>query len=158
MKPHIDKARILLQPYTKRVHRHYRNAKKTVSLYHHQAQENIHHMLKNHHITKPYATKELAWYLASALLALPVIFLVNLVSDFGRKKPKKHSHRHHTSHTRRRAKRAHSDKWSSMRPLYIFQLNQRSHVSVPSHCNIQGVGCPGFWDAKHNIQRFWISN
>ncbi|XP_004242832.2 WEB family protein At5g16730, chloroplastic-like isoform X1 [Solanum lycopersicum] len=111
MKPHIDKARILLQPYTKRVHRHYRKAKKTVSLYHHQAQENIHHMLKNHHITKPYATKELAWYLASALLALPVIFLLNLVSDFGRsKKPKKHSHRHHTSHTRRRAKRAHSDK------------------------------------------------
>uniref|UniRef100_M1CSZ1 Uncharacterized protein n=1 Tax=Solanum tuberosum TaxID=4113 RepID=M1CSZ1_SOLTU len=76
-----------------------------------KAQENIHHMLKNHHITKPYATKELAWYLASALLALPVIFLLNLVSDFRRsKKPKKHSHRHHTSHTRRRAKRAHPDK------------------------------------------------
>lgn len=111
MKPHIDKARILLQPYTKKVHRHYRKVKKTVSLYHHQAQENIHHMLKNHHITKPYATKELAWYLASALLALPVIFLLNLVSDFRRsKKPKKHSHRHHTSHTRRRAKRAHPDK------------------------------------------------
>ncbi|KAK6783930.1 hypothetical protein RDI58_017384 [Solanum bulbocastanum] len=110
MKPHIDKARILLQPYTKKVHRHYRKVKKTVSLYHHQAQENIHHMLKNHHITKPYATKEFAWYLASALLALPVIFLLNLVSDFRRKKPKKHSHRHHTSHTRRRAKRAHPDK------------------------------------------------
>ncbi|KAK4713192.1 hypothetical protein R3W88_019099 [Solanum pinnatisectum] len=110
MKPHIDKARILLQPYTKKVHRHYRKVKKTVSLYHHQAQENIHHMLKNHHITKPYATKELAWYLASALLALPVIFLLNLVSDFRRsKKPKKHSHRHHTSHTRRRAKRAHPE-------------------------------------------------
>ncbi|KAG5594323.1 hypothetical protein H5410_035555 [Solanum commersonii] len=104
MKPHIDKARILLQPYTKKVHRHYRKVKKT-------AQENIHHMLKNHHITKPYATKELAWYLASALLALPVIFLLNLISDFRRsKKPKKHSHRHHTSHTRRRAKRAHPDK------------------------------------------------
>ncbi|KAH0649980.1 hypothetical protein KY284_029892 [Solanum tuberosum] len=111
MKPHIDKARILLQPYTKKVHHHYRKVKKTVSLYHHQAQENIHHMLKNHHITKPYATKELAWYLASALLALPVIFLLNLISDFRRsKKPKKHSHRHHTSHTRRRAKRAHPDK------------------------------------------------
>ncbi|KAL3332048.1 hypothetical protein AABB24_032583 [Solanum stoloniferum] len=110
MKPHIDKARILLQPYTKKVHRHYRKVKKTVSLYHHQAQENIHHMLKNHHITKQYATKELAWYLASALLALPVIFLLNLISDFRHKKPKKHSHRHHTSHTCRRAKRAHPDK------------------------------------------------
>lgn len=110
MKPHIDKARILLQPYTKKVHRHYRKFKKTVSSYHHQAQENIHHMLKNHNITKPYATKELAWYLASALLALPVIFLLNLASDFRRsKKPKKHSRRHHTGHSRRRAKRAHPD-------------------------------------------------
>ncbi|XP_055822575.1 uncharacterized protein LOC129891293 isoform X3 [Solanum dulcamara] len=111
MKPHIEKARVLLQPYTKKVHRHYRKVKKTVSLYHHQAQENIHHMLKNNLITKPYATKELAWYLASALLAVPVIFLLNLVSDFRRsKKPKKHSRRHHKSHTRRRAKRAHPDK------------------------------------------------
>ncbi|KAJ8562385.1 hypothetical protein K7X08_011676 [Anisodus acutangulus] len=111
MKPHVDKARILLQPYTKKVHRHYMKVKKTVSLYHHQAQENIHNMLKNHHITKPYATKELAWYLASALLALPVIFLLNLASDFTRtKKPKKHSRRHHTSPTRRRAKRAHPNK------------------------------------------------
>ncbi|XP_059285637.1 uncharacterized protein LOC132039114 isoform X1 [Lycium ferocissimum] len=111
MKPHIEKARILLQPYTKKVHRHYRKFKKTVSSYHHQAQENIHNTLKNHHITKPYATKELAWYLATALLALPVIFLVNLASDFRRaKKLKKHSRRHHTSHTRRRAKRAHPDK------------------------------------------------
>ncbi|XP_009605320.1 WEB family protein At5g16730, chloroplastic-like [Nicotiana tomentosiformis] len=111
MKPHIDNARVLLQPYGKKVHRHYRKVKKTVSLYHAQAQENIHHLLKNHDITKPYATKELAWYLALALLALPVIFLLNLASDFMRKKPKKHSHRHHhKSHTRRRAKRAHPDK------------------------------------------------
>lgn len=111
MNLHIDKARILLQPYTKKVHRHYKKVKKTVSSYHHQVQENIHHMLKNHHITKPYATKELAWYLASALLALPVIFLLNLVSDSRcSKKPKKHSRRHHTSHTRRRAKRAHHEK------------------------------------------------
>ncbi|XP_016482686.2 uncharacterized protein LOC107803466 [Nicotiana tabacum] len=111
MKPHIENARIVLQPYGKKVHRHYRKVKKTVSLYHRQAQENIHHLLKNHDITKPYATKELAWYLAAALLALPVIFLLNLASDFMRKKPKKHSHRHHhKSHTRRRAKRAHPDK------------------------------------------------
>ncbi|CAN4101670.1 unnamed protein product [Withania somnifera] len=111
MKPHIDKARVVLQPHTKRVHRHYRKVKKTVGSYHHQAQENIHHMLKNHNMTKPYATKELAWYLASALLALPVIFLLNLVSNFRRsKKPKKHSRRHHTGNSRRRAKRAHPDK------------------------------------------------
>lgn len=37
MNLHIDKARILLQPYTKKVHRHYKKVKKTVSSYHHQA-------------------------------------------------------------------------------------------------------------------------
>ncbi|KAK4368868.1 hypothetical protein RND71_012660 [Anisodus tanguticus] len=141
MKPHVDKARILLQPYTQRVHRHYRKVKKTLeklvyscladikiggggegeetcavahkdlTIVGSEAQENIYHMLKNHHVTKPYAMKELAWYLASALLALPVIFLLNLASDITRtKKPKKHSRRHHTSHTRSRAKRAHPDK------------------------------------------------
>ncbi|CAH9103908.1 unnamed protein product [Cuscuta europaea] len=75
-----------------------------------KVQTTIHAKLKDNTFTEPFATKELAWFMASALLSLPVIFLLNTFSAFFRKTPKKRSRSHHKSHTHRRSKRVHPEK------------------------------------------------
>ncbi|KAK4370064.1 hypothetical protein RND71_009539 [Anisodus tanguticus] len=110
VEPHIVNAQEVIQPYIQ-------EARKFADPYVDQVSVVMKpHVDKARILLQPYTKKVHRHYrkvkkTASALLALPVIFLLNLASDFTRtKKPKKHSRRHHTSPTRRRAKRAHPDK------------------------------------------------
>ncbi|KAG6467464.1 hypothetical protein ZIOFF_074720 [Zingiber officinale] len=45
-----------------------------------QVQVGIQEFFKNHEITKPLATKELVWFMASAFLALPIFLVYRLLS------------------------------------------------------------------------------
>ncbi|PIA43851.1 hypothetical protein AQUCO_01800117v1 [Aquilegia coerulea] len=109
-KPHVDKARIALKPYTKKAVRLYRKFLKSATTYHEQVQATVQETLNKHELTKPFATKELVWFSASALLALPVLFLPRVLSVLFCKKARKPARTTHTNHTRRRAKRGHPDK------------------------------------------------
>ncbi|KAL5699490.1 hypothetical protein ACHQM5_030383 [Ranunculus cassubicifolius] len=109
-KPHVDKARKTLKPYTKKVVRAYKKFVKSATAYHNQVQATVQETLSKHELTKPFATKDLAWFAASAVLALPVLFLPKLLlAIFSKKTTKKSARNTHTS-TRRKAKRGHSDK------------------------------------------------
>lgn len=110
MKPHVDKAQVFFKPYSKKVLRGYRKFIKAVAVYHRQVRAVIQEFLQSHEITKPVATKEIVWYMASALMTLPIVIIFNYISAIFSKKPKKGTRRSHSSHTRRRAKRVHSDK------------------------------------------------
>nr|CAD1827641.1 unnamed protein product [Ananas comosus var. bracteatus] len=111
-KPHVEKVRVALKPYTKQVVRSYRKFLKSANTYHHQVQATLTENLKKHELTKSLATKELVWFMASALLAFPVFFLYRLLSDIFCKKARKPSRNthNHASHASRRPKRRHTDK------------------------------------------------
>ncbi|KAM0966999.1 hypothetical protein ACFX1X_023000 [Malus domestica] len=102
-KPHLDKLHIALKPYTKKVLNAYRKVITTTTFLHHEVKE----ILKNNELTQPVASMELAWFAATALLALPAVFLFKLYSATLGKKTKKRSHSSYANHTRRRLKRAH---------------------------------------------------
>ncbi|XP_074365634.1 uncharacterized protein LOC141706725 [Apium graveolens] len=110
MKPHVDKAHVIFKPYSKKVLRGYRKFVKAVAVYHRQVRAIIQEFLQSHEITKAIATKEIVWYMASALMTLPVIIIFNYISAIFSKKPKKRTRHSHSNHTRRRAKRVHSVK------------------------------------------------
>lgn len=108
-KPHVDKAQVALKPHTKKAVRVYKKFLKSAT-YHNQVQATVKETLNKHELTRPLATKELVWFLASALLALPVVFLPRFFSAMFCKKTKKPVRNTHTNHTRRRHKRVHVDK------------------------------------------------
>ncbi|XP_057467717.1 uncharacterized protein LOC130757093 isoform X1 [Actinidia eriantha] len=108
-RPHVDKARVFLKPYTKKVTRTYRKFVKAVTMYHRRVQGTLHEKLKNHELMKPLATNGLVWFLASFVMALPVIFLFKVASAIFWKKNIRNARNSRTSHSRRRAKRVHSD-------------------------------------------------
>ncbi|XP_010472451.1 PREDICTED: apolipoprotein A-IV-like [Camelina sativa] len=108
-KPHVDKVRATMKPYTKKVVHIYKESLKSASTYHHQLQANVERKLKSHELMEPFATKEFIWFTASALLALPIFIVYKfLCSLFCTKTKKPIRQPHH--HTRRKAKRGHSDK------------------------------------------------
>jgi hypothetical protein len=110
-RPHVEKLAVLMQPYTKRAVVTYTSFVKSATTYHRQAQANIGEYLKKHEFTKDLATKELIWFMASALLALPFFFLYRILSQiFCVKKPRKQTRSSQGTNGARRHKRRHADK------------------------------------------------
>ncbi|XP_023739624.1 uncharacterized protein LOC111887681 isoform X1 [Lactuca sativa] len=113
LKPYVYKTHIFLKPYSKKLLRGYKRLSKYALKYHRQVRGNIHEVMKQNEITRAFATNELVWFMASALMVFPVMVLLTMVSSLFSKKSKKRSRNSHTSHTRRRAKRVHQDKTST---------------------------------------------
>ncbi|KAL1552623.1 hypothetical protein AAHA92_13397 [Salvia divinorum] len=109
-KPHVDKLQTTLKPYTQEAVKAYRKFLESATVYHGQVQDIVHDKLKSHEFTKPLATKELVWFSASTLLALPIILLLKIFSAFFGKKGKKPTRHGNTHNARRKGKRVHSDK------------------------------------------------
>lgn len=110
-KPHVEKIRNTMEPYTKRACLVYGQLLETAITYHQQVQATISDYLHQHEFTKQFVTEELVWYLASALLVMPIfVFYTLLIETFGTKKQKKTPRSSNANHGRRRHKRRHADK------------------------------------------------
>lgn len=110
--PHIEKVTVILQPYTKPVANAYGRFLTTATKYHRQLQRSVRQTLKKYELTATLATKELVWFMASALLAFPVFGILMAYSSIfsSGKKARKPSRNNHTGHVHKKHKRRHIDK------------------------------------------------
>ncbi|KAL7159657.1 hypothetical protein ABFS83_01G042800 [Erythranthe nasuta] len=109
-KPHTDKLCTALKPHTDKVVHAYGIFLKSAKIYHHKVQDRVEEKLKSHELTEALATKELVWFSASAVLALPFFFLLKICSAVFGKKTKKPIRNGNSNNPRRKGKRVHSDK------------------------------------------------
>jgi hypothetical protein len=109
-KPHVEKVRTTLKPYTKRAVHAYGSFLESATTYHRQAQATILDYLHQHEITKSLVTKELVWFLASALLALPVFIMYRLLVKTFCTKKQIRPRSSNGNHAHRRHKRRHAEK------------------------------------------------
>jgi hypothetical protein len=117
-KPHIKKIRTALKPYTKRALHVYGGFLEKATTYHQQAQATILDYLRQHEFTKEFATEEMVWYLALALLVTPVLVVYTLlVEALCIKKQKKAPRSGNANHGHRRHKRRHADKRTIDKPF-----------------------------------------
>ncbi|KAI4344444.1 hypothetical protein L6164_011673 [Bauhinia variegata] len=99
-KPYLDKALTSLQPYSKNAVYTCRKIVLCVVSCHEQIQQ----LLKTNELTRSLVTMDLAWFAATLLLLLPLVFICRLRSAIFRKKARKSRHDCHTHQARRRRK------------------------------------------------------
>ncbi|KAG9449260.1 hypothetical protein H6P81_009225 [Aristolochia fimbriata] len=109
-KPHVDRVRVISKPYTDKVVHVSGKFLKSATTYHHKVQANVQEKLERHELTKPLATTELVWFVASAVLALPIFVLYKMLTGALCSKSAKPGRNSHGNHGHRRPKRRHADK------------------------------------------------
>eukprot|EP00246_Nothoceros_aenigmaticus_P013339 TRINITY_DN4546_c0_g1_i2.p1 TRINITY_DN4546_c0_g1~~TRINITY_DN4546_c0_g1_i2.p1 ORF type:complete len:302 (-),score=81.99 TRINITY_DN4546_c0_g1_i2:509-1285(-) len=92
--PHYQRARTLAEPHVEKLGVVYRDLLSSATTYHQQLQSSVKHTMKKHDLLASLASKEVVWFLASLVVALPVVgafvvFSSTVSTVFGAKKPTK---------------------------------------------------------------------